>query len=334
MIRSIMVALIDAHAPSLFTVKRKDGSMFTCSPAFVRKFLKASMNWSIRQATRAAQKIPANADDLLYNSILRQAFSIRNYNIPAALRINSDQTQVVLQQGAKVTWNERGAKQVTTHGLEEKRAFTLMVGVSAAGNLLPFQSIWGGKTSASLPSTSTDGYRQALGLGFRFEVSGIPGNYWATEGTMQSYVQNILVPHLHERMASLGLPSNHPSIWQIDVWSVHSSESFRRWMSSTYPWIILDYVPGGCTGLFQPCDVAIQRPLKQSIGRALSAAVIQEVSEKIAQGVDPSNIRIDTSLPTLRDRSTDALVQAFKTVNSKSLITKVKVFRYQSSYLC
>jgi hypothetical protein len=80
---------------------------------------------------------------------------------------------------------------VTTH-LKEKRAFTFMVGLSADGKLLPFQSIWGGKTNASLPTSRTDEYREAVELGFLFEISGIPSNYWSTEDILKSYVNNVL----------------------------------------------------------------------------------------------------------------------------------------------
>jgi len=37
-------------------------------------------------------------------------------------------------------------------GTEEKRAFTLVVGVSASDDVLPFQAIYKGKTSLSLPA--------------------------------------------------------------------------------------------------------------------------------------------------------------------------------------
>lgn len=78
------------------------------------------MGWSIRHATRAAQKTPENVDEVLLKSAVRQATSIRNFSIPASLWVNSDQTQVVLQGGAKVSWHRTGDKQVTTHGLDEK----------------------------------------------------------------------------------------------------------------------------------------------------------------------------------------------------------------------
>lgn len=47
-IRSIMIAMIESSQPNLFTTARKDGRTFQCTPEFVRKFLKAELNWSLR----------------------------------------------------------------------------------------------------------------------------------------------------------------------------------------------------------------------------------------------------------------------------------------------
>lgn len=234
-IRSIIIAIIESSEPRLFTKPRKDGCLFQCSPMFVCKFLKKELGWSLRRATHPAQKIPENVDEILYRATLRQAFSIRNFNIPAALRVNTDQTQIVLQQGGNVTWNERNARQVTTHGQDEKRAFTLVVGISASGVFLPFQSVWAGKTHASLPSSTEAAYVEAIQLDFEFVFSKKQGNYWSTEESMQSYVRNILVPYYNQQSSNLGLPLCSPSIWQIDCWSVHTSISFRVWMATTYP---------------------------------------------------------------------------------------------------
>jgi hypothetical protein len=104
--RCIMIAMIQSHAPSLFTTKQKYGSVFACSPFFVRKFAKNKLNWSFRHSTRAAQKIPDKVEGILQCSLLRQSFSIKTFAIPDALRVNSDQTQCILQQGSKVTWNQ------------------------------------------------------------------------------------------------------------------------------------------------------------------------------------------------------------------------------------
>ena len=58
-------------------------------------------------------------------------------------------------------------------GMDEKRAFTLVVGVSADGTLLPFQTIFVGKTTTSLPSaTDSPKYSNAIKAEFKFEPSG------------------------------------------------------------------------------------------------------------------------------------------------------------------
>lgn len=72
-----------------------------------------------------------------------------------------------------MTWSQTGAKQVGMVGMDEKRAFTLVVGVTADGSLLPFQAVFVGKTMASVPSaTDSPNYNEAINAGFKFECSG------------------------------------------------------------------------------------------------------------------------------------------------------------------
>ncbi|KAJ7668615.1 hypothetical protein DFH06DRAFT_1267626 [Mycena polygramma] len=104
-----------------------DGTIFKCSASFVRRYLRNTLCWSERRATKAAQKLPANLEQILTDAFLREAYVIRDHGVPAALRLNTDQTQLVYQQGTGSTWTARGAKQVATVGQEEKRAFTLLV---------------------------------------------------------------------------------------------------------------------------------------------------------------------------------------------------------------
>ncbi|KIK77739.1 hypothetical protein PAXRUDRAFT_165845 [Paxillus rubicundulus Ve08.2h10] len=60
--------------------------------------------------------------------------------------MNIDQTNVVLQPVTSSTYEEIGSKQVAIVRQEEKWVFTLVVGISAAGDLLPFQAIYQGKS--------------------------------------------------------------------------------------------------------------------------------------------------------------------------------------------
>ncbi|KAJ7128792.1 hypothetical protein C8R43DRAFT_897066, partial [Mycena crocata] len=223
-----------------------DGSSFRCSESFVKKYLHHTLKWSERRATKAAQKLPANHQVLLDAAFLREAWIIRDHAIPAELRVNTDQTQLVYQQGTKTTWNERGAKQVAVVGQEEKRAFTLVPSISASGVLLPMQAVFHGKTDKSCPSSSAARYDEAIGLGYVMLPSK-SATYWSTQDTMHLLVDDIITPYFESAKKALGLPPSQSSIWKIDCWSVHKSKLFLKWMKDNHPNIIISFVPGGCT---------------------------------------------------------------------------------------
>ncbi|THU98939.1 hypothetical protein K435DRAFT_659941, partial [Dendrothele bispora CBS 962.96] len=92
----------------------------------------------------------------------------------------------------------------------------------------------------------------------------------------------------------------------IDCWSVHHSKEFLTWMKVTHPSIIILFVPGSCTGLFQPLDVGIQQILKLSIKRIAHRDVVEEVLQSLKKQKDKETstlVKIDVLMPTLRDRS-------------------------------
>ena len=156
-------------------------------------------------------------------------------------------------QGSAVTYALTGFKQVTTLGVEDKCAITMFLSVTNDGTLLPIQVIYKGLSSVSTPSEHSPSYAEAIAAGFLFEYSKTT-TYWSTQATMCNFVNHILAPYLESQKEELGMPSNQYSIWLIDCWSVHRLEEFLSWMWTT-PTIIVIFVPAGCTGLFQPCDV-------------------------------------------------------------------------------
>ncbi|KAF8597066.1 hypothetical protein BDV93DRAFT_453871 [Ceratobasidium sp. AG-I] len=281
------------------------------------------MGWSRRHFTRAAQKIPANAPQQLHRSFLRMACTIRDQGVPSSCIVNADQTQVVYSHGSQYTWNERGVRQVQVVGTEEKRAYTMLVGVSNNGNVLPFQAIYQGRTSVSLPNPNISScYNEALAIGMQFLPS-LTDTYWSTLETMQTYVTDILVPYFRTQQKKHGLPVDQHCIFQIDAWSVHRSKEFRLWMESAFPWIGLHYIPGGCTGLFQACDVALQRVAKIAMRRKPLSDIIDETTEALAGGADPTTFINDKTVKTLRNRSVSWMVEAYNAINKPELVQKV-----------
>ena len=170
------------------------------------------MGWSLRQATCPGKKTPENVTQILTDAALHLVSTISHFNVPKPLIVNSDQTGVVYSAGALETYAPTRSKQVDVIGKDEKRAFTLMVGISMSGEVLPFQAIYTGMTDRSLPTKSAPKYTKAKKeLKFLFESSGNE-TYWATMKTMQSYVTNILAPYFESYCQQLHL-SNQLCIW-------------------------------------------------------------------------------------------------------------------------
>jgi hypothetical protein len=323
-VRSVIVSLIEVHHPCIFQKKLKDGSYFRCSDRWVRKYIRTNLRWSLRASTRAAQKLPENYQAILEEAFLREAWLIRNYQIPAALRVNTDQTQCIYHQGCKYTYADIGSKQVPVIGKEEKRACTLVPSISASGELLSLQAIFCGQTEAVCPSKKSRKYLEAKRLGFLLELSQTK-TYWSTQATMRSLVNKIIAPYFEKKKIELGIedPENQKSIWKIDCWSVHKSEEFLAWMKKTHPNIIILFVPGNCTSIFQPLDVGIQRILKQSLQRSCHRDMVEDLMAQLESNPD-GDIMFDNSIGMLRDCALGWLVDAYHVINNEDVIKKVR----------
>lgn len=219
-----------------------------------------------------------------------------------------------------MTWSQTGAKQVGLVGMDEKQAFTLVVGVAADGIVLPFQAVFVSKTKVSLPSSESANYADAINAGFQFAYSGT-ATYWSNQETMRKYMDKIIAPYPERLKHEHGLPLTQKSLVQLDVWSVHQSEEFRNWMLANHPSIILDFVPGSYTGVHQPCDVGIQRPLKLSVKKSYHEDVVEDLLSQANQGT--SMPKLKEGIKDLRDRSPRWMWNTYKALSNEQLVKKV-----------
>ena len=327
-----MMGIIKSKTPEMFemfevtVIRRVHGKYlwdhFHCQDSFIKNFVQKEMKWSFRRTTRPGKKVPENIQQILTDTFLQFTWTITKYNIQAVFLVNSDQTLVYYTAGAEQTYAPIGSKQVEVVGKDEKRGFTLMVGISVSGEVLPFQAIYSGKSAASLPTPAAPGYSRATkDLKFRFESSK-GDNHWSTIETMKSYVTNILAPYFESHRKRLNLP-NQICVWQIDCWSVHRSLEFLGWMATTYPWIQVHFVPANCTGLFQPCDVGIQRVLKLVMRRSALSNIVDHTMSQLSSGILPSQITFEKWLPVVRDQSVGWLINGYEAINNPEIVQKV-----------
>ena len=160
----------------------------------------------------------------------------------------------------------------------------------------------------------------AIATGFRFEYSKSK-TYWSTHETMHLLVNNIISPYFAWQKAKLSLPPSQKAIWQIDIWSVHRSKEFRTWMLKHHPNIIVEFVPSGCTLVWQACDTGIQRIFKHSLKWSYHEDI---VSVMLKQMEDKANIiQVDMCWGALRNQSVLWLWKAYQTLNKPVIIKKV-----------
>lgn len=321
-VRAIIIATIQKDRPELFEQRFRDGSTFSVSDSYCRKFLHSTMQWSERKATKAAQKLPNNWEDVCEHAFLRRAHVIKEEDIPVHLVVNSDQTGIVYGPGSKLTWAPRGSKQVSLIGADEKRAFTALLSICANGFALPIQAVFEGLTDKSCPTPAAPHYADCIKAGFRFVPSEKKGNHWSNQRTMQRFVNEILAPYLDTQKALIGLPQSQKSLWIIDVWSVHRSDEFIGWMRNTHPTILIDFIPGGCTGISQPLDVGINRPFKQSIKVSYHADLVDDF---LGQMKENRTLEFDTHIGALRDASVGWIWNAYRTIQKGELVKKVRI---------
>jgi hypothetical protein len=137
---------------------------------------------------------------------------------------------------------------------------------------------------------------------------------------MRQFVDHILAPYFEETKVKLGRPPSQRSLWMIDVWSVHRSDEFRAWMYKYHSNILVDFVPGGCTGVAQPCDVGIQRPFKHITNQCYLEDVVDATLTQLDKGEE---FTMDDRLPTLRNASVRWLWTAYEALNKKEIVQKV-----------
>ena len=126
-------------------------------------------------------------------------------DIPCELIINWVHTTLHYVPVSSWTMEKKGSTRVPIAGIDDKRQVTTILAGSLAGNFLPSQVIYQGKTSCSLPS-----YK----LPADWDVT-YTHNHWANEETSLQYLQKIIIPFIERKQQELGLSANHPALLSL-----------------------------------------------------------------------------------------------------------------------
>ncbi|KAL3675922.1 hypothetical protein R1sor_025870 [Riccia sorocarpa] len=121
---------------------------------------------------------------------------------------------------------------------------------------------------------------------------------------MKDWVDRILAPYYVQICKKHELQvGEQKMVLLLDCWAVHRGKEFRAFMEKNHPYVLLLYVPAGCTSIYQPADVAIQRPLKARFARSYHEWAIEQVKLSLDAGVEPTGTKFDVSIGTLRAKA-------------------------------
>eukprot|EP00734_Pompholyxophrys_sp_LG126_P000617 Pompholyxophrys_sp_v1_NODE_339_length_719_cov_43.186747.p1 type:complete len:118 gc:universal NODE_339_length_719_cov_43.186747:278-631(+) len=107
---------------------------------------------------------------------------------------------------------------------------------------------------------------------------------------MRNLISKIIVPFFQRKIKSFDLPSNQQAVLLLDCWKVHKSKEFLGWLKSQYPWIIVLFIPAGCTGKVQVCDLVAQKSIKTGMRNECNAYLASQVAEQLKKGILPDSL--------------------------------------------
>jgi hypothetical protein len=241
----------------------------------------------------------------------RCAYLVKIHNIPQSLVVNTDQTGIhLVPTGGSRTWEEKNSKFVRVHGVDDKRQITVAASSAANGQVLPFQVIFQGLISRTLPPMN-EGRQVCEDTGWHLTYT---SNHWSNLDTCKAFVEKILSPYRISQIEELDLPKDQEMVWIIDCWSVHISKDFRAWMKKTSPLIHLLFVPANCTSIFQPADVILQRPFKHAFRQEFNKYTMEVIKNQLENS---SDVKVDTKMSTLKPSICQWLFIAWRHLTTK-----------------
>ena len=219
--------------------------------ASVRRFVR-SHRFVIRIKTHVSQRPPSETQQeaLDFVKFMRPRI-IGRHRHPDYI-INMDQTPIFFSMTPGTTLDQVGVRSVNVRTSTSSTVrVTLTVTITGSGKSLTPMMVYKGKPTGRIQ------------LGFPNYPEGCfyacQERAWMDESVMLAWIDKVLKPYI--KTAPIGI---HPVIL-LDHYRFHMMESVVNIIQDLG--CAVEHIPGGCTGLAQPVDVGIGKPLKNRVRR-------------------------------------------------------------------
>ena len=215
----------------------------------IRRFTKSN-GIAIRVQTHESQRPPNQVTEEALDFIRTMRPLLDMTNRDKRFILNMDQTPVFFTMVPRTTLNAVGERTVTVRSsTSSTMRVTVAVTVTAAGNMLKPMIVFKGKPAGRIQREFGD-----------YDAGGhycAQDNAWMDENVMKKWIDIILKPYIQTAP-----PGIHPIIL-LDSYRCHMMKSVVGLIEEMGCQV--EHIPGGCTGLCQPVDVGIGKPLKNRI---------------------------------------------------------------------
>ena len=217
--------------------------------------------------------------------------------------LNSDQTPSKYVTVTRNTMAPSGSKRVAKAGSDDKRAITLTLTVTMSGKVLPYQIIYGGKTSRSLPKVKfPDG----------FSLSANEKHYSNTEEVCKQ-LKEIVIPYVQEEREKMGdLEQFALFIW--DVFRGQKTEKVSTLLRENK--ILFEFVLNNMTPYFQVLDLIVNGWLKHFMSIKFNEWFAGQLRSQLDSKVPIENIDIKFLLTTMKPLHAGWLISSYDKLSS------------------
>ena len=224
--------------------------------SIVRRILR-SHSIVIRSKTHQAQRHPKEMVDEAKHFVSCITPLLASPNRDQRYIINMDQTPVFFSMVPYKTLNVAGERSINVRtSTGSTMRLTCAVTVSAAGDILRPFIVFKGKRDGRIARE----FGNPEKYGFPVDCSYMcQDRAWMDETVMLQWVKEVLEPW------SKHIPPGIVPYLLLDSYKCHLMSSVVHAIQDLG--IEVEHIPGGCTGLVQPLDVGVNKPLKNRIRR-------------------------------------------------------------------
>lgn len=283
---------------------RQHGGTLVLTKSWAKSLL-IRMGFVKRKGSNSAKLAVAEFERRKEQYLLDIRTEVITNDIPPSLIINWDQTAIHLVPVSEWTMHKQGAKSIPISGLDDKREITVLLAVTLAGEYLPPQILFQGKTERCHP---------AIEFPSEWDVWHSE-NHWSNETTMLRYVHRVLIPFVERKREVMGLEESHPCLAIYDVFRGQQTPMVHDFLSKNN--IHHVNVPANCTDKLQPLDISVSKLFKEEMKNRFQAWYSEEVQKQLTSRTAVPDVKIDMRTSVLKPKSANWLIAVLDTLSQK-----------------